>query len=109
MPLRHTPVTLHGLASHASRIADRYQLMAMQGITVPAAQPQAVLDLLRTELLHHAALFDEVVAALERLGSAAAHRENTLGDPARLLEAKAELAEASKHARGIIAKVKGKS
>jgi hypothetical protein len=65
-------------------------------------------------LLYAAADFDAVVAqrdklldALRRLSFAALCRDSTSGDPCRLIEVKAELAAAAKHADAAIAKVKG--
>lgn len=49
---------------------------------------------------------DDLLAALDRLSFAAACRDNTSGDPIRLIEVKAELAAASEAARAAIAKVK---
>jgi len=46
----------------------------------------------------------ELLAALMRLEFAAQCRDNTSGDACRLLEVKAELAEAAKQARAAIAK-----
>lgn len=51
----------------------------------------------------------ELLAALTRLEFAAQCRDNTLGDPCRLLEVKAELAEAAAQARAAIAKAGGES
>lgn len=44
----------------------------------------------------------EMLAALERLEFAALCRDSTMGDPCRLLEAKAELSAAASEARAII-------
>lgn len=49
----------------------------------------------------------ELLEALTRLEFAAQCRDNTLGDPCRLLEVKAELAEAAAQARATIAKAGG--
>lgn len=49
---------------------------------------------------------DDLLAVLERLAWAAACRENTMGDPCRLLEVQAELREAAASARETIARVK---
>jgi hypothetical protein len=46
----------------------------------------------------------ELLAALRALTTAAEHRDNTMGDPCRLLECKANLESAAKNARNIIAK-----
>ena len=50
---------------------------------------------------------DELLAALRRLSFAAGARDNTMGDPCRLIEVKAELAAADRHAMAVIAKVTG--
>lgn len=50
---------------------------------------------------------DELLSALERLSSAAFSRDITMGDPINLINVKAELSEANKQARAVIAKVKG--
>lgn len=52
---------------------------------------------------------DELLAALMRLEFAAQCRDNTSGDACRLLEVKAELAEAARQARTVIAKARGES
>jgi len=49
----------------------------------------------------------DILAALKRLALAAAARENTQGDPMRLLEVQAELREAATAARAIIAETEG--
>lgn len=49
----------------------------------------------------------ELLAALERIALAAECRDNTAGDPSRLIEVKAELAAAAAHAHTIIKKAKG--
>lgn len=49
-----------------------------------------------------------LLSALELLALAAEQREYTMGDPCRLLECKADLAEAAKQARAVIAKATGK-
>jgi len=46
----------------------------------------------------------DLLTALDRLARAAEHRENTMGDPMRLIEVQAELREATKQARATIAK-----
>jgi hypothetical protein len=46
----------------------------------------------------------EMLEALRRLTFAAASRDNTMGDPCRLLECKAELAAATREAQAIIAR-----
>lgn len=51
----------------------------------------------------------DVLSALRRLEMAARHRDNTSGDVCRLLDVKAELAAAAKHAREIIAQAEGRS
>lgn len=51
----------------------------------------------------------ELLAALNRLEMAARHRDTAMGDVCRLLDVKAELAAAAKHAREIIAQVEGRS
>lgn len=50
---------------------------------------------------------DELLSALERLSFAALCRDNTMGDQCRLIEVRAELAEANRHATAVMAKVKG--
>lgn len=50
---------------------------------------------------------DELLAALDRLAFAAQCRDNTSGDPVRLIAAKAELAAASEQATSLISSVKG--
>lgn len=50
---------------------------------------------------------DELLAALERLSFAAMCRDNTMGDPSRLIEVKAELSAANEQAIAAIARVKG--
>jgi|GEM_PF-2873767 len=49
----------------------------------------------------------DLLTALDRLARAAACRENTMGDPIRLLDAQAELRAATAHARAAIAKAEG--
>lgn len=46
----------------------------------------------------------EMLEALRRLTFAAANRDNTMGDPCRLLECKAELEAAGREARAAISK-----
>jgi len=46
----------------------------------------------------------ELLAALCRLSAAALARDSTMGDQCRLLQVRAELAEANKHAMAAIAK-----
>jgi hypothetical protein len=48
-----------------------------------------------------------VIAALERLILAAECRENTMGDPCRLIDVQAELREAAAHARVAVANTRG--
>mgnify|MGYP001339436445 CR=1 FL=1 len=48
-------------------------------------------------------------AALQRLETAAERRDTHMGDPIRLLDAKAELAAAAKHAREVLASAEGRS
>lgn len=50
---------------------------------------------------------NQLLEALTRLEFAAQCRDNTLGDPCRLLQVKAELAAAAEQARAAIAKAKG--
>ena len=50
---------------------------------------------------------DELLEALTRLEFAAQCRDNTSGDPCRLMVVKAELAEAAAQARAAIAKAGG--
>lgn len=50
---------------------------------------------------------DDLVAALDRLETAARHRDNVMGDPCGLLAAKAELAAAADAARAVLAKARG--
>ena len=50
----------------------------------------------------------ELLAALSRLTDAAASRENTMGDPIRLLNVQAELRDATTNARAAIAKATSK-
>lgn len=45
-----------------------------------------------------------ILAALIRLETAATRRDNVMGDPCALIEAKAELAAAAKSARNVIVK-----
>lgn len=52
---------------------------------------------------------DELLEALTRLEFAAQCRDNTSGDPCRLMVVKAELAEAAAQARAAIAKAGGES
>lgn len=47
---------------------------------------------------------EELLAALKRLSLAASCRENTMGDPCRLFEVKAELAAANQQAIATIEK-----
>lgn len=47
----------------------------------------------------------ELLDALKRLSFAAMCRDNTMGDPSRLIEVKAELMAANKHACEVITKV----
>lgn len=51
----------------------------------------------------------KTLAALKRLENAAFSRDVTMGDPSRLIEVKAELDAAAKHAREIIAEAEGRS
>ena len=51
---------------------------------------------------------DNLLNALKRLEAAAENRDNTMGDPCRLIEVKAELAAAAKQARSAIAYAEGK-
>lgn len=46
----------------------------------------------------------DLLAACERLSRAAANRENTMGDPLRLIERQAELRDATTEARAAVAK-----
>jgi hypothetical protein len=48
----------------------------------------------------------DILAALDRLATAAERRDSTMGDVCHLLDVKAELAAAAKHAREIVAKTK---
>lgn len=48
----------------------------------------------------------DILAALERLSFAAECRDNTMGDPCRLIEVKAELAAANRQAIAAITKAK---
>jgi len=48
----------------------------------------------------------DLLIATDRLTRAAEHRENTMGDPMRLIEVQAELREATKQARNAIAETK---
>lgn len=50
---------------------------------------------------------DKLLAALKRLSFAAMCRDNTMGDPCRLIEVKAELLAANAQAIAAIAKVEG--
>ena len=50
---------------------------------------------------------NELLAALERLVLAAECRDNTAGDPIRLIAVKAELAAAARHARAAITRATG--
>ena len=50
---------------------------------------------------------DGLVSALDRLIFAAQCRDNTTGDPCRLIEVKAELAAAAENASNVVASVKG--
>ena len=64
----------------------------------------------RAESLANAVLIAQapaLLAALERLCFAAECRDNTMGDPCRLLEVKAALLAASQEARDVIAAAKG--
>jgi hypothetical protein len=56
---------------------------------------------------HLIAAAPDMLEALARLETAATNRDNTMGDPCRLIECKAELEAAAKHARVTIAKAKG--
>jgi len=49
----------------------------------------------------------QLLTALERLAFAAECRDNTAGDPARLIAVKAELADAARFANEVIAKATG--
>ncbi len=49
----------------------------------------------------------ELLEALARLEFAAQCRDNTMGDPSRLIQVKAELASAARQARDAIAKATG--
>lgn len=51
----------------------------------------------------------ELLLRLRHLVRAAENRDNTMGDPIRLMTAKAELREAIEHARWAIAKAEGES
>jgi hypothetical protein len=46
----------------------------------------------------------EMLEALKELATAAEHRDNTMGDPYRLIECKANLESAARNARAAIAK-----
>jgi hypothetical protein len=48
-----------------------------------------------------------LLEAVDRLTFAAMCRENTMGDPCRLIEVKAELSDAAEHGRALAALVKG--
>jgi len=50
----------------------------------------------------------ELLEALKRLSIAAEHRDNTMGDQCRLIEVKANLANATAIANTVIAKAEGK-
>ena len=50
---------------------------------------------------------NELLAALERIALAAECRDNTAGDPIRLIAVKAELAAAARHARAAITRATG--
>lgn len=49
----------------------------------------------------------DLLAALDRLARAALYRDTTMGDQCRLLEAKAELDEARRHACRVLRKAEG--
>lgn len=49
----------------------------------------------------------DLLTALDRLAQAALARDNVIGDPCRLLEAKAELFTSAKNAAAAIAKARG--
>lgn len=51
----------------------------------------------------------ELLEALARLEFAAQCRDNTMGDPSRLIQVKAELASAARQARDAIAKATGEN
>ena len=51
----------------------------------------------------------ELLEALARLEFAAQCRDNTMGDPSRLIQVKAELASAARQARAAIAKATGEN
>lgn len=53
---------------------------------------------------HLIAAAPDLLAACDRLARAAANRDNTMGDPLRLIEVQAELREATTAARTAIAK-----
>lgn len=64
-------------------------------------------DHLGYQLLDGESPFAEMVEALQRLTFAAQCRDNTQGDPIRLLEVQAELRAAKKQARTALAKALG--
>lgn len=79
------------------------------GRLVPVAQPYGV-NTDGTDLFANARLISaapELLEALARLEFAAQCRDNTMGDPSRLIQVKAELASAARQARDAIAKATG--
>ena len=49
----------------------------------------------------------DLLEALRRLATAAQNRDNSIGDPCRMLEAKEELLVAARHAREVIERTEG--
>lgn len=91
---------------HARRLAACWN--ACEGIPTDELEPgeyEAYIISTGMETGRLEAERDALLEALRRLSFAAAARDNTMGDPCRLVEAKAELAAADRHAMAVIAKV----
>ena len=84
---------------------SKAELLATQLDAVPetGADPE-LIEQTAAELRHLQALNQELLASLSRLSFAAMCRDNTLGDPCRLIEVKAELQAANKQASDLISK-----
>lgn len=74
-------------------------------LKVKAADPR-VRGIDSNEGSRHAEMLrfgEEMLAALKRLSSAALARDATMGDPCRLIEVRAELADANRQAMAVLA------
>ena len=133
MSAQHTPgrmkagVSLVGGVEHFTVVphGSEQTVVAMCGLVGANDEPESIENALRiaaswnaceglsTEQIgliadHHEkveAQRDTLLAALRRLESAAQCRDNTMGDQCRLIEVKAELANAAKNAREAIKQV----